>query len=397
MGGMGFSRFAGVLLNRPEECIHRENIVVKPVDQIAGGAVAVRLKDIAAHAGVSVKTVSNVVRGHPGVSRPMRLRVQNSIDTLGYWPNVTARSLRSGRTGLIGLALPRLHDAYFAELAAGIVSCAADRGWTVLIEQTNGEAVRETEVLTGHRPAFVDGLIFSPISVSSQVLAGASPTVPIVLLGEHLQAAPRTRVSVDNVAAARDAVTHLLEGGRRLIAAVGVKTGQNATTAQLRLQGYQQALDSAGLSVPPEYQLAVQHLQRTDGAGAARAALALTPRPDALFCFNDLLALGALRALRDAGVRVPQDIAVVGFDDIEEALFSVPRLTSIGPDKTRLAAAAVEQLAALLGEPAAAGGAMVQVPHRLSVRDSSEPAGYASADDIAYDTDCFDLQHSVHP
>ena len=337
--------------------------------------MAVRLSDIAAHAGVSVKTVSNVVRGHPGVSRSMRLRVQDSIDTLGYWPNLTARSLRSGRTGLIGLALPRLHDPYFAELAAGIVGCAVERGWTVLIEQTNGEAARETEVLTGRRPAFVDGLIFSPISVSSQVLAAASPTIPIVLLGEHLQTAPRTRVSVDNVAAAREAVNHLLAGGRRLIAAVGVKTGQNAATAELRLRGYRQALDAAGVRMPPGYALPVQHLQRPDGAAAARAALALTPRPDALFCFNDLLALGAVRALCDAGVRVPQDIAVVGFDDIEECRFSVPRLTSVGPDKHRLAAVAVDQLAALLGDPPTAAGGMVQVPHLLTVRDSSGPGG----------------------
>jgi len=337
--------------------------------------VAVRLKDIAAHAGVSVKTVSNVVHDHPGVSPALRLRVQNAIDRLGYWPNMTARSLRSGRTGLIGLALPRLHDAYFAEVAAGIVGCAADRGWTVLIEQTNGEAGRETEVLTGRRPAFVDGLIFSPISVSSQTLAAATPTIPIVLLGEHLQAAPRTRVSVDNVAAARDAVTHLLRGGRRLIAAVGIKTGQNAATTQLRLLGYRQALDTAAITVPPGYAVAVQHLQRADGAVAVHAAMSLTPRPDALFCFNDLLALGALRALYDAGIRVPQDIAVIGFDDIEESRFCVPRLTSVGPDRHLLAAAAVEQLAALLGEPAANKGAMVQVPHRLTVRDSTDPVG----------------------
>jgi DNA-binding LacI/PurR family transcriptional regulator len=276
---------------------------------------------------------------------------------------------------LIGLALPRLHDPYFAELAAGIVSCAAERDWTVLMEQTGGQARRESEVLTGHRPAFVDGLIFSPISVSSQVLAAASPTVPIVLLGEHLQAAPRTRVSVDNVAAARDAVSHLLETGRRRIAAVGVKTGPDAASAQLRQSGYRQAMAAAEVIVPFGYELPVDHLQRPDGARAARAALALTPRPDALFCFNDLLALGALRELRDAGVRVPQDIALVGIDDIEETRFSVPRLTSVAPDKQAIAAAAVEQLLALLDDPAAPDGTLVQIPHRLIVRESSDPAG----------------------
>lgn len=332
----------------------------------------VRLKDVAAHAGVSVKTVSNVVHGYPGVSASLRLRVQDAIDRLGYWPNVTARSLRSGRSGLIGLALPRLHDPYFAELAAAIVSCAAERGWTVLMEQTGGQAHRESDVLAGHRPAFVDGLIFSPISVSSQVLAAAAPTVPIVLLGEHLQAAPRTRVSVDNVAAARDAVNHLLESGRRRIAAVGVKTGPDAATAQLRLEGYRQALAAAEVTVLFGYELAVDHLQRPDGARAARAALALTPRPDALFCFNDLLALGALRELRDAGVRVPQDIALVGFDDIEETRFSIPRLTSVAPDKQAIAAAAVEQLLALLDDPAGSEGTLVQIPHRLIVRESSD-------------------------
>ncbi|MFL6176714.1 MAG: LacI family DNA-binding transcriptional regulator, partial [Ornithinibacter sp.] len=284
-----------------------------------------------------------------------------------------ARSLRSGRTGLIGLALPRLQDAYFAELAAGIVGCAAVHGWTVLMEQTNGETGRETEVLTGHRPAFVDGLIFSPISVSPQVLSAASPTIPIVLLGEHLQTAPRTRVGVDNVAAAREAVTHLIAGGRRLIAALGVKSGSSAATTQLRLQGYRDALAIAGITVPPEYAVPVRELQRPDGAAAAHAALRLRPRPDALFCFNDLLALGAMEALRRHGVDVPGDVAVAGFDDIEEGRHSTPGLTTVAVDLVVLAGAAVDSLVRRLDDPTAPDGDSMLVPHRLVVRGSTVP------------------------
>ena len=289
--------------------------------------MAVRLQDVADHAGVSVKTVSNVVHGHPSVSRPMRTKVQASIEALGYVPNVSARSLRTGRSGLIGLAVPRVSDPYFSEVAAAVIDAAARRGLSVLVEQTGGDAVRENDVLLGRRPTIVDGLIFSPIAVTQAALDEASPASPLVLLGEHLMASQRSRVAVDNVAASAQAVGHLLDIGRRRIAAVGAKRGSTAATAELRLAGYRRALTEADLELDPALEVATTHFTRAEGIRAVEALIASGTSFDALFCFNDLLALGAIEALQQRGRAVPADVAVMGFDDIDEGRHTSPDLT----------------------------------------------------------------------
>jgi len=332
--------------------------------------MAVRLRDVADHAGVSVKTVSNVVHGHPAVSRPMRAKVQASIEALGYVPNISARSLRTGRSGLIGLAVPGLSDPYFCSVASAVIDAAAARGLSVLVEQTDGEFQRENEVLLGRRPTIVDGLIFSPISVTQAALDEASPAVPLVLLGEHLVASQRSRVAVDNVAASAQAVGHLLGLGRRRIAAVGAKRGSTAATAELRLAGYHRALTEAGVQPDEALEVPTDHFTRAAGARAVDSLVASGTAFDALFCFNDLLALGALEALRRHRLAVPEDVAVVGFDDIEEGRHSDPALTTVAPDLTRLAAAAVESIVRRLDEQSPDGESIV-VPHHLVVRAST--------------------------
>lgn len=333
--------------------------------------MAVRLRDVAEHAGVSVKTVSNVVHGHPSVSRSMRAKVESSIAALGYVPNMSARSLRTGRSGLVGLAVPRVSDPYFSQVAAAVIDAAASRGISVLVEQTGGDPARETDVLLGLRPTIVDGLVFSPIAVTQTAVDEASPAVPLVLLGEHLLASQRSRVAVDNVAASAQAVGHLLGLGRRRIAAVGAKRGSTAGTAELRLAGYHRALTEAGIDVDPALEVAVDEFSHEAGIRAVDALVASDVLFDALFCFNDLLALGAIEALRRRGRSVPGDVAVVGFDDIEAGRHATPALTTIAPDLRVLADAAVDSLVRRLDDPSTPEGRSIVVPHRLVVRGST--------------------------
>ena len=339
--------------------------------------MAVRLQDVADHAGVSVKTVSNVVHGHPSVSRPMRTKVQASIEALGYVPNVSARSLRTGRSGLIGLAVPRVSDPYFSEVAAAVIDAAARRGLSVLGEQTGGDAVRENDVLLGRRPTIVDGLIFSPISVTQAALDEASPASPLVLLGEHLMASQRSRVAVDNVAASAQAVGHLLDIGRRRIAAVGAKRGSTAATAELRLAGYRRALTEGDLELDPALEVATTHFTRAEGVRAVESLIASGTSFDALFCFNDLLALGAIEALQQRGRAVPADVAVMGFDDIDEGRHTSPDLTTVAANLGLLADAAVESLVRRLDDPSTPEGDSIVVPHRIVIRGSTVPGGSA--------------------
>ncbi len=333
--------------------------------------MAVRLRDVAEHAGVSVKTVSNVVHDHPSVSRSMRSKVRSSIEALGYLPNMSARSLRTGRSGLIGLAVPRVSDPYFSRVAEAVIDAAARLGISVLVEQTAGNSARETDVLQGRRPTIVDGLIFSPISVSQEALDEASPAVPLILLGEHLMASQRTRVAVDNVAASAEAVEHLLSTGRTRVAAIGTKRGSTAATAELRLAGYRRALKARGMEVDPALEVVTRHFSRADGVRAVSQLIAAGTDFDALFCFNDLLALGAIEALRQSGCRVPDDVAVVGFDDIEEGRHINPSLTTVTPDLELLAERAVHALVRRLDDPSTPEGYSVVVPHQLLVRGST--------------------------
>jgi len=333
--------------------------------------MAVRLRDVAEHAGVSVKTVSNVVHGHPSVSRPMRSKVQESIEVLGYVPNISARSLRTGRSGLVGLAVPRVSDPYFSEVAAAVIDAAGRRGISVLVEQTGGEFARENSVLLGRRPTIVDGLIFSPIAVTQTSLDEASPAVPLVLLGEHLMASQRSRVAVDNVAASAQAVGHLLGLGRRRIAAVGAKRGSTAATAELRLAGYRRALTEAGVDIDPGLEVATGDFTRAGGISAVESLIASGVAFDALFCFNDLLALGAIEALRRHGRSVPAEVAVVGFDDIPEGRHCEPDLTTVAVDMAVLADAAVDSIVRRLDDPTARDGDSIAVPYRLRIRGST--------------------------
>ena len=345
---------------------------VGSLEQVGMGVPGERpsLKHVAALAGVSIKTVSNVVNGYVHVTAGTRARVQQAIDELHYRPNLAARQLRQGRSDVIALALPELDLPYFAELARSVIRCAEEKGWTVLIDQTDGLVEREQLVLDGIRGRLIDGLIFSPIALGAADLERRRDTTPLVLLGERVFDGPADHVAIDNVLAARAATAHLINLGRGRIAAIGVQPLPTSQTAHLRLRGYQEALAEAGLPARPEWAVEVDRYHRADGAAAMRRLLELPERPDAVFCFNDLIALGAMREAYEQGVRVPDDLAVVGWDDIEEGRYSTPTLTTISPDKQRIAALAVDFLAARLGagsEPPHEATA----PFTLAVREST--------------------------
>jgi DNA-binding LacI/PurR family transcriptional regulator len=330
------------------------------------------LRDVAKLAGVSVKTVSNVVNDHPHVTDATRQRVLAAIGELNYRPNPAARTLRKGRSGIVGLAVPDLGIPYFSELAALVVDAAAEQSWTVLVDQTGGLLERELLISEGMRTHLLDGLIFSPIAMGRVELDRRQDDTPLVLLGERVTGGPADHVAIDNVAAARDATAHLVTLGRRRIAAIGDQRHVPAgRTAHLRLEGYRRALVEAGLPYDETLVLPAKDYHRQDGAEQMARLLELPEPPDAVLCFADLLALGALRTLAVSGRRVPADIAVVGFDDIEDGRFSTPTLTTIRPDKPRIAALAVEFLLSRMADAPGGPPREVLVDHDLVVRESS--------------------------
>jgi DNA-binding LacI/PurR family transcriptional regulator len=331
--------------------------------------MAVSLKDVARAAGVSIKTVSNVVNDYPFVRPETRSKVQSVIDELGYRPNLSARRLRRGRSGLVALSIPEISAPYFAELADEVVTAAEERGLTVLIDKTGGQRGHEQQTAAGIRDDMVDGTIASPLAMTAADVELLAQTHPIVLLGERL-AHVVDHFAIDSVSAARTATRHLLDQGRRRVAVIG--TGPAVTnTGRLRLHGYQEALADVGLRAEPELEGDAQWYHRPDGYAAMQGILARRPDVDGVFCFNDLLAIGALRALREAGRRVPADVAVVGFDDIEECQYTAPPLTSVAPDKPAIARAAVDLLVRRMDGETLTEPQEVFPPYRLVIRESS--------------------------
>jgi DNA-binding LacI/PurR family transcriptional regulator len=333
--------------------------------------VGASLKDVANLAGVSVKTVSNVVNGYPHVTVATRTRVERAVAELNYRPNLSARNLRKGRSGVIALALPELDVPYFSELAGFVIEAADAESWTVLVDQTNGRPDRERLVTQGIRGHLIDGLIFSPITMQREDLAARTDDTPLVLLGERVYDGPADHVAIDNVAAAREATAHLLALGRRRVAAIGAQPEMDAGTARLRLAGYRAALAGAGLAGDDRLVVPVDSYHRADGAAAMARLLDLAEPPDAVFCFSDLLALGALRTLLAGGHRVPADVAVIGFDDIEDGRFSTPTLSTISPDKRQIAQLAVSFLLSRIADGAALPPREVQAGYTLAAREST--------------------------
>ncbi|WP_454051055.1 LacI family DNA-binding transcriptional regulator [Cellulomonas sp. Marseille-Q8402] len=293
----------------------------------------VRLADVAERVGVSTKTVSNVVNGTGWVSAPVREKVLATIDELGYRPNLAARQLRSGSSGLIGLCVPSLREPYFAEFASEFVSAAEARGSTVLVTQSKGNRDVELAMLECENLPALDGMVFSPLALTREDTERRRSTVPLVLIGEHGEALASdtiTHVGPDNAAAAEVATRHLLADGRRRIAAIGLQQGDDST-GQVRFAGYRRALTAAGLEPDPALLVETRSYNRAEGSAVVERLLADGVDFDALFCFNDSLAFGALSTLATHRIAVPESVAVVGYDNIEEGGYLVPPLTTIDP------------------------------------------------------------------
>lgn len=333
--------------------------------------MAVTMRDVAQRAGVSPRTVSNVVNGYIHVSPAMRAKVQQALDDLGYEVNSAARTLRSGRTGMIALVVPHLHSSYFAELAEAVVKAADRRRLTVLIEVTEGLPERELQVLAGgRRTHLTDGTLMSPLALTADPVPAIRPGRPLVMLGESRLGASFDHVGIDNVAAATLAVRHLLQRGRRRVVPLGI--ADHLPASALRHEGYLAAHRELGVIPMPGVR--VDNWERQMGAQAIERIVRAAPLPDAIFAFNDTLALGALRALLQHGVQVPSEVAVASIDDINEARYATPSLTSIAPALDTLAARALDLLAKQLEQPStgrARTPEQVWVPFSLAVREST--------------------------
>lgn len=331
------------------------------------------MQDVARHAGVSVMTVSNVINDHPHVRATTRQKVLESISALGYHVNTAARSLRQGKTGVIGLAVPDIDRPYFGMLARLLIDRAAAHGYELVIEQTHASREREVDAISRSRLRSYDGLFLYAAELRDDDAMLLRGEFPIVVFGEHAYSGPIDHVEMANADGARLATAHLIERGCRRVGILGGRIGDpdDIGVATVRTRGYREALEAAGIAFDPAL---VRDAEYSYEGGSAQAAalLAEVDDLDGLFCATDVIAIGAMRALHEAGRRVPQDVRVVGFDDVSLAAFTTPSLTSIAPGHDEMADAAMEMvLGRISGERAADDYRSFTGPARLVEREST--------------------------
>ena len=328
-----------------------------------------RLQDVAVRAGVSMKTVSNVINDFAHVSESTREKVLAAIAETGYQPNLTARNLARGRSGMIALVVPQVDMPYFASLTRHVLQTAQEHSLTVLIHQTLDDLDQERRILQGGLPQRIDGLVFSPRRVTPAEIEARADRTPLVLLGDLPYRGIADHVVIDNALAAEEAVSHLIGLPRRRIAMVGAAWDDEANP---RYVGYRRALEHHGLAVDPRLVVPTPHPSGDHGEAAMTALLRRRgkgKRPDAVFCQTDWLALGVVRALHRHGLRVPEDVAVLGWDDIPYGRASTPTLTTVSPGREAVARAALEAL--LEQQEGRTTPVETVLPHRLIVREST--------------------------
>lgn len=305
------------------------------------------LEDVARKAGVSRSTVSRVVNDDRRVSEEARRRVREVIRESRYQPHAAARSLASRRTRIIGLLIPRavgniFGDPYFPQMIEGAVGACNDADYNLMMlmdtaGEPEGEKRAYSRIIRGRH---LDGVVISSSVIDDPVVSWLrEDRFPFVLVGRHPGRLETSYVDVDNQGAAHGAVTHLLKHGYERIAVIGGPT--NMIPAIDRYGGYVSAMLTAGLVPDPNL---TRHADFTN-AGGYRAMKSLLPQlPEAVFAASDFMAFGALRALREAGLRVPEDVAVIGFDGLEEDATSQPPLSSVYQDFRAMGREAVRTL-----------------------------------------------------
>ncbi len=297
------------------------------------------IRDVARESSVSIATVSRVFNNSPLVSDGTRRRVMVAAERLGYWPNGIARSLITSRTHAIGVLLPDLHGEFFSEVIHGIDVAARGAGLHLLVSRassTHSELESALRSMRGRVDALV---IMAPDPEASASLRQFAGHVPTVLLHSGAVRPEWDVLNIANRDGARDLVRHLVAVGHRRIATITGPAG-NLDACQ-RLAGYHAALEEAGLA--PSHEVPGDFTEPS-GYAAGRALLERSPRPTAVFVGNDHMAIGVMGALHDAGVRVPSDLAVAGFDDIPMARYLTPPLTTVHVDLNRMGQRAVQML-----------------------------------------------------
>lgn len=334
----------------------------------------VRMKDIARDLGVSAVTVSKVLRNHPDIGHATRDRVLQRVKEMRYRPNVMARGLVTGRTFLIALVVPDLVHAFFAEIAVSVSNVLRKHGYTMLIAWTADDPALQLNEIEHLLSLGVDAMIIATSGNDTACFELLEDRqVPFVLLDRDVPGVKAPFVGTDDLQMGKLATQHLIDSGCKRI---GHLTGPQLSPGRLRREGYIQALKEAGLPVRDAYMVALENAGPTSfhqGFEATQRLLVLTPRIDGIFCYNDPLAVGAIEAVLAAGLRIPQDIAVVGCSNHPLAAALRLPLSTMDQDTQALGEKSARLVLSMLAKPGKVSlSKRTVLPTKLIARASSQ-------------------------
>lgn len=338
----------------------------------------VTMKDIARELGVSVVTISKVLHGHTDIGETTRKRVLKCLEERNYRPNLAARGLITGRSYLVGLVVPDLLHPFFAEIAKSLSSALRSEGYSVILASSEENPELERRELELLQSRGLDALIIASTDTSSEHLKPIASSMPCILIDRKLPGLSSAFAGVDDRMAGFLATEHLIKTGCKRIAHIH---GRENSTSVLRYEGYLQALKKYGIRASKEYVIypeAMEDRSRESGQQAMKKLLALRNRPDGIFCYNDPMAIGALAVILEAGLSIPNDIALVGCGNLNyDDVLQVP-LTSVDQQSDGLGRAAAKLILDTLANRKIAKKELLLKP-KLVIRSSTKKNGRASA------------------
>lgn len=292
------------------------------------------IKDVAQLANVSIATVSHVLNGTRYVSKEVQLRILDAMETLNYQPNAVARGLRTKKTNTMAIIIPDITNPFFADFTRGFQDVVDQKGFLVLVCNSDRIFSREIRFIEMIWQQRVDGVVLNPAKVKAEDLSRlVKARISVVLIGSQIDHPDFNVVMIDNVKGGFDATQHLIDLGHRKI---GLLCGLlNTTSGGLRYQGYMRALEKNGIPIQEEL-IAEGDITYDGGYTCMRQLLSKNKLPTAVFATSDVMALGAKTAIEDVGLRIPEDISLIGFDDIPEVSRTRPKLSTIAQPKYRM-------------------------------------------------------------
>ncbi|TYA70070.1 LacI family DNA-binding transcriptional regulator [Seonamhaeicola marinus] len=332
---------------------------------------SVSLKKLAQELNLSISTVSRALNDHPDISEDTKQKVKALASRLNYVPNIFAKGFRQQKTNIIGVLVPNITHYFTSTILKGILDEAALKGYRVIISESNNDAIKQTEMLNTMLQFNVDGILMSISKVTRDIddILRVINNVPLILFDKASDKIPCSQVVINEEEAAYNAIEHLINIGKKRIAII--KENEYSYNSERRYAGYLRALKEHNIAIDEKIIISVDDISQRQGKRMANLLLSLKKKPDAIFAITDSAAIGVIQTLKKFNVKIPEEIAVIGFSNSRNSTIIEPMLTTVDQPGQRIGSTAVKYLVEEIEDPNSIGNKTVEIKGNLIIRDST--------------------------